>query len=145
MTLDRLALRRTGLALLVGAAVAASAAAQPKGEEWEYTMTMEMQGIKMPLPPSKVCLRPDEGHTPEVEKHCQLKERKTSGATTTFHIVCGPPEPGELKGSFTQKGNRVEGRYTMKQGGEMMTVLADGRRLGACDPAKPPSPAGKKS
>jgi len=119
------------------------AAAQPNGEQWEYSMAIDMGGMKMPLPATKVCTRPDEGNTPPVEKHCQLKEHKVSGATTNFRIVCGPPEPGEMKGQFTRKGDRVEGRYTMKQGGETMTVISNGRKLGMCDPSKPQLPTGK--
>lgn len=128
--------------LMLGLANGAAAAAD--GEAWEYAMTMEMAGMKMPLPASTICTRPDEGNTPPVGKHCKLKSRKVSGATTSFHIVCGPPEPGELKGSFTRKGDRVEGRYTMTQDGETMTVTAVGKKLGACDPSKPPMPAGAK-
>jgi hypothetical protein len=41
------------------------------------------------------------------------------------------------------KGNRVEGRYAMTQRGDTMTVVAVGRKLGACDPAKPALPVGK--
>ncbi|MCS7101768.1 MAG: DUF3617 domain-containing protein [Burkholderiaceae bacterium] len=139
MLLHRLTIPFTGISLVFGAAVAPIAVAQPKGEEWEYALTMQMEGMKMPLPPSRVCLRPDEGHAPETEKHCTFKERKVSGATTTFHIVCGPPDPGEVKGSYTRKGDRVEGRYTIKRGANTMTVQADGRRLGRCDPSKAPA------
>lgn len=128
------------LAALVGAPCAV---AQPTGEEWDYALTMEMEGMKMPLPSSKVCVRPDEGNTPPMDKNCKLKDRKVSGNTTTFHIVCGPPEPGELKGQFTRKGDRVEGRYTMTQGSDTMTVVAVGRKLGACDPSKPALLVGK--
>ncbi len=128
------------LATLVGTQCAL---AQPKGEEWDYALTMEMEGMKMPLPSSKVCARPDEGNTPPVDKNCKLRDRKVSGSTTTFHIVCGPPEPGELKGRFTRKGDRIEGRYVMTQGRDAMTVAAIGRMLGACDPSKPPLPIGK--
>lgn len=131
----------SAVAALVGAP---PASAQAKGEEWDYAMTVEMGGMKMPLPPSKVCVKPDEGHTPPVDRHCKLKDRKVSGATTSFHIVCGPPEPGELKGQFTREGDRVEGRYTMTREGDTMTVLAVGRRLGACDPSKPSLPSAKK-
>jgi hypothetical protein len=48
------------------------------------------------------------------------------------------------KGTFTRKGDRVEGRYTMTQDGESMTVVAVGKKLGACDPDKPLGPAKKK-
>lgn len=130
-------------ALALAAAVGPAKAAGSQGEEWDYAMTVEMAGMKMPLPPSKVCVRPEDGNTPPVDKNCELKERKVSGATTTFRIVCGPPEPGELKGQFTRRGDRVEGRYTLKQGSDAMTVLANGRKLGACDSAKPATPRGK--
>jgi hypothetical protein len=129
-----------GVMLMVGACAHAALAA-PTGEQWEYTMTMEMAGMKMPLPATKVCVRPEEGDTPPVERHCKLKERKVNGATTTFHIVCGAPEPGEMRGTFTRKGDRVEGRYTLTQEGESMTVVAVGKKLGACDPDKPLGPA----
>jgi hypothetical protein len=129
------------LATLVGTPCAL---AQPKGEEWDYALTMEMEGMKMPLPSSKVCVRPDEGHTPPVDKNCKLKDRKVSGSTTAFHIVCGPPEPGDLKGRFTRNGDRIEGRYVMTQGGDTMTVAAIGRMRGACDLSKPALPASGK-
>lgn len=128
------------LATLIGAS---AAWAQPKGEEWEYTMTVEMEGMKMTMPASRPCIRPEEGNTPLVDKHCKLKDRKTSGSTTSFHIVCGAPEPGEMKGQFTRKGDRVEGRYAMKNADGEMVVTALGRKLGACDPSKPALPIGK--
>ncbi|MEW5882424.1 MAG: DUF3617 family protein [Pseudomonadota bacterium] len=133
-----------GALVALSCAVIAPALAQPKGDEWDYALTVQMGGMQMPLPASKVCARPDEGNTPPVDKHCQIKERKVSGATTSFRIVCGPPEPGEMKGQFTRKGDRVEGRYTMTQGGESMTVVAVGKRLGACDPSKPVSLEGRQ-
>lgn len=132
------------LALCMATAAGAARAADPGGEAWDYAMTVEMAGMKMPMPASTVCVRPEEGNTPPVDKHCQLKDRKVSGGTTTFHIVCGPPEPGELKGQFTRKGDRVEGRYAMTQGGETMTVVAVGTKHGACDPSKPMLPVGVK-
>lgn len=125
-------------------AATGGAALADGGEQWDYALTMEMGGMKMPLPASTVCVRPQEGDTPPVEKHCKVKERKVRGATTTFQIVCGPPEPGEMKGQFTRKGDRVEGRYTMTQQGESMTVTAVGRRLGGCDPSRPSVPVGKR-
>lgn len=128
-------------AVLVGAA---SATAQPKGEEWEYAMATEMEGMKLQLPPSRACVRPDEGNTPAIDKNCQLKDVKVSGSTTNFRIVCGPPEPGEGSGRFTRKGDRVEGRYTMKNAGGEMIVTTDGRKVGPCDPARATLPGGRK-
>lgn len=136
--------RDTAFAAALSLGLCCQAALAASGENWDYAMSIEMAGMKMPLPPAKVCARPEEGNTPPVDRNCEIKERKVSGSTTTFRIVCGPPEPGELKGQFTRTGDRVEGRYTMTQDGESMTVVALGRKLGACDPSKPALPGNKK-
>ena len=120
------------------------ASSQTKGEEWEYAMTMETAGMKMPMPPTRVCARPDEGNTPVVDKNCQLNDVKTSGSTTSFRIICGPPEPSEGSGRFTRKGDRVEGRYMLKSADGEMVFASDGRKVGACDPSKPMLPGAKK-
>jgi hypothetical protein len=132
------------LVLCMTATAGGALAAGTGGEEWDYAMSVEMAGMKMPMPSTKMCVRPEDGNTPPVEKHCQLKEHSITGSTTSFHIVCGPPEPGELKGQFRRHGDRVEGRYTMTQGSDTMTVVAVGRKLGTCDPSKPVLPAGRK-
>ncbi|ODU98307.1 MAG: hypothetical protein ABT20_18210 [Rubrivivax sp. SCN 70-15] len=132
------------LVLCTAATTGGALAAGMGGEEWDCAMSVEMQGMKMPMPGTKVCVRPEDGNAPPVEKHCELKEHRIVGGTTSFRIVCGPPEPGELKGQFTRRGDRVEGRYTMTQGSDTMTVVAVGTKLGACDPTKPLRPAGRK-
>jgi len=132
-----------GLAASCMAILAAGpVAAQPKGEEWEWAMTVDMQGMSLPMPPTTSCVRPGEGYVPPIENHCRIKGQKVSGSTTTFLIVCGPPTPGEMRGQFTRKGDRIEGRYTHTQGGESMSVVTTGRRLGPCDPT--PLPAGAR-
>jgi hypothetical protein len=135
---------RLKLATVGSLGLAAAAVLAAGGESWEYAMTVEAGGMKMPLPPSTICTRPGQGDTPPVERNCEIKERKLSGATTTFRIVCGPPEPGELKGDFRRKDDLVEGRYTMTKDGESMIVTAIGSKKGSCDPSKPPEPAGMK-
>ena len=131
------------LALSLSCTLATLPAKAEEGEQWEYTMSAEMEGMKLPLPPTTVCVRPDDGLTPPVEPHCQLKDHKVSGNSTAFTIVCGPPEPGEMRGEFTRTGDRVEGRYTRESADGTMTVTTGGRLLGACDPSKPPLPGGK--
>jgi hypothetical protein len=135
MKIKYLAFGATTLALI--AVSFGSEAASIGGETWEYNMTVEVAGMKMPMPSSKVCVRPEEGYTPPVDKNCQLKEHEIKGETTTFTITCGAPEPGELKGEFTRKGDSIEGVYSMTQEGESMTVTTIGRKLGECDPSKP--------
>ncbi|HQR20731.1 MAG TPA: DUF3617 family protein [Burkholderiaceae bacterium] len=135
---------RSAIAVCAVVAGSGAALAQAKGEEWEYAMTMEMAGMKMPMPPTRVCARPDEGNAPVVDKNCQLKDVKTSGSTTSFRIICGPPEPSEGSGRYTRKGDRVEGRYTLKSADGEMAFTSDGRKVGACDPSKPMLSGAKK-
>lgn len=130
----------TSLALS-GAAPAFGAAA---GEEWEYTISVEAEGMKMPPYPVKMCMEPEQGDIPPLESNCKLKNRSISGGTTSFHIVCGPPEPGEVKGQLTRKGDRVEGNYTFVSQGEQMKMTTVGRRLGKCDLSKEQGAAGKR-
>ena len=130
--------------LLAGVSSSPDTISQTRGEEWEYAMATELGGMKLQLPPSKVCVRPEEGTTPSVDKNCKLKDVKVSGATTNFRIVCGPPEPGEGTGRFTRKGDRVEGRYTMKNSDGELVVTANGRKLGGCEPARTAAPAAMK-
>lgn len=118
---------------LAGAGPSFGAAA---GEEWEYTMTFDMDGTMTPMPPVKVCSDSTQGDVPPLESHCKLKNRSVSGSTTSFHVVCGPPEPGEVKGQLTRKGDRIEGSYTFTSDGEQLKMTTVARRLGKCDPSK---------
>ncbi len=132
------ALSLAAAAALLGATTAFAGAT---GEEWEYTITVDMNGMKMPMQPMKVCMEPDQGDLPPLEPNCQLKSSGVSGATTSFHVVCGEPEPGEMKGQFTRKGDRLEGSYTFTADGEQATMTTVGRKLGKCDPSKEPGSA----
>jgi hypothetical protein len=119
--------------VLLCAAPAFGAAA---GEKWEYTVTVDMDGMKMPMQPVKVCEGAAQGDMPPLESNCELKSRSISDGTTRFHVVCGPPQAGEVTGQFTRDGDRVEGNYTFSGSGAQMKMTTVGHRLGNCDPAK---------
>ena len=125
---------------LLAAAPAFGAAA---GEEWEYTISVESEGMKMPPYPVKMCMETEQGdigRQPGLHRLHHLVPAPRAGA---FRIVCGPPEPGEVKGQLTRKGDRIEGSYTFISEGEQMKMTTVGRRLGKCDPSKERRPAGK--
>jgi hypothetical protein len=115
---------------------AVPALAQPAGESWEMSTTMQMQGMTMPMPPNRICLKTGEAAPPPAEKNCKTTNVTVSGNTTSFKVVCGPPEPMEGSGEMTRKGDRMEGRYIMKSKDGEMTMLMSGRKVGACTPPK---------
>ncbi|MBI5040772.1 MAG: DUF3617 family protein [Gammaproteobacteria bacterium] len=123
----------TALAL-TSALATAPLAAQPTGEEWEYQGNMDMMGMKMPVPPTKRCEKPDTDKTPPVESNCTVSDVQTQGNTTRFKIKCGPPEPMEGSGTTTRTNNRVDMSYTFKTSGGEMLYTMTGKKLGACTP-----------
>ena len=119
------------LTLLAGAPLAA----QPAGEEWEYQGAMEMMGMKMPLPATKLCQKAVQDMTPPVDSNCEVADVTTAGNTTSFTMRCGPPEPMEGSGTTTRTGDTLESRYTLKSAEGEMTITSTGRKLGDCVPA----------
>jgi hypothetical protein len=124
-----------GAALMAAVlAVSAHAYAQAVGESWEYTGTMEMAGMKMPMPPTRACTSMGETSAPPVDPRCTVSDVKTSGNRTSFRVVCGPPDPMEGSGESTRTGDRIESRYRLKSSGGEMVMAFSGRKLGACTP-----------
>ena len=124
-------------ALLLGASViAAPGHAQTAGEAWEYTGSMEMEGMKMPIPPSRACALPGESATPPVDPRCKVTDLRTSGNKTTFQIVCGPPEPMQGSGESTRTGDRIDARYRLKSTSGEVAMTLNGRKVGTCTPGQ---------
>jgi hypothetical protein len=120
--------------ILTATFATAPLAAQPTGEEWEYQGNMDMMGMKMPLPPTKRCEKPEADKTPPVESNCTVSDIKTSGNTTRYKIKCGPPEPMEGNGTTTRTDDRVDMSYKLKTAGGEMVYTMSGKKLGPCTP-----------
>ena len=119
---------------LTAALATAPLAAQPAGEEWEYQGSMDMMGMKMPLPPVKRCEKPDQDKTPPVNNNCTVSDVQTQGNTTRFKIKCGPPEPMEGSGTTTRTNETLEASYTLKTADAEMIYTMAGKKLGPCTP-----------
>ena len=126
------ALRAALMAAMLG--VSAHAHAQAVGESWEYTGTMEMGGMKMPMPPTRACTGMGEASAPPVDPRCAVSDVKTSANRTSFRIVCGPPNPMEGSGESARTGDRIESRYRLKSSDGEMVMTLSGRKVGACTP-----------
>jgi hypothetical protein len=115
-------------AILAGARLAA----QPAGEEWEYQGVMQMMGMKMPLPATKICQQAEQDMTPPMESNCTVSDVLTEGNTTSFTMQCGPPNPMEGSGTTTRTGDSLESLYTLKSAEGEMTITSTGKKLGSC-------------
>jgi hypothetical protein len=128
-------------ALSASTAFAAGTAPATAGEQWEYSQSMEMSGMKMPMPPMKVCTAPSPDVTAPVDKHCQISDIKTVGAHSTWKMKCTGADPMEGTGDFTRHGDQISGTlHTRSKAGEM-TMTTSGRKLGACALGQPPKVA----
>lgn len=123
-----------GLSVTAAIFTASSLAAQTAGEQWEYQGTMEMMGMKMPIPPSKQCQRPDAAKTPPVQNNCKLSDVQVRGNTTSYKIQCGPPQPMEGSGQTVSTGDRLDATYKMKMAEGEMTYVMTGKKTGSCTP-----------
>jgi hypothetical protein len=109
-------------------------AAQTTGEEWEYQGSMEMMGMKMPIPATKHCQQQaEQDMTPPVDSNCSVTDVRTEGDTTSFRIQCGPPAPMEGNGTTTRTDDHLESRYTLKSAEGEMSFAMTGRKLGNCE------------
>ncbi|MBI5462974.1 MAG: DUF3617 family protein [Gammaproteobacteria bacterium] len=124
----------TALLTLSVGIISTPLAAQPAGEEWEYTGSMDMMGMKMALPPVKRCEKPGQDKTPPVDGNCKVSDVQTQGNTTSFNIKCGPPEPMEGSGTTTRTNNQLDASYTLKTADAEMTYTMTGKKLGPCTP-----------
>lgn len=124
----------TGLVLTIAVSAAPLATAQTAGEQWEYQGTMEMMGMKMPMPPSKMCQKPDTAKTPTMQENCKVSDVQTKGNTTTFKVQCGPPQPMEGTATTTVTGDSLNATYKMKMPDGEMTYNLSGKKTGTCTP-----------
>lgn len=112
-------------------------AAQQPGEQWEYQGNMEMMGMKMPVPPTKVCQQADRKEiTPPVDKssNCKFEDVHIQGNTTSFKMICGDPTPMEGSGTATRDGDKLDMNYIMKSEQGEMKFAMTGTKLGECTP-----------
>jgi hypothetical protein len=120
--------RALGLAVL-GACAAAQAA---DGEQWEYTMSLQAQGMSMPMGTIKTCRVPASSLKPGLGENCKLEDYKRTGNTASFRAVCGPPQPSVMSGEMTRTGDTMSGTFRLEQGGQTMVMKQTARNLGSC-------------
>lgn len=113
-------------------------ASQPKGDLWEVTSQMSMDGMDLPMPAQKlkVC-SPKEWTRPPApaneDQKCVNSEFVIDGPKSTWKTTCeNPPMTGT--GEITRDGDAAYSgaiKFTSNQGN--LTIKLDGHRVGDCD------------
>ena len=126
----------------MGAAVVAAVglgvgtiAAQTKGDLWQTTSQMSMEGMPMQMPANtvKVCSAKEWKEPPGGQKNCKSTNLKTEGNKTTWDVQCTGPSMTGHGEIIRESADAYNGsiRFTSDQGN--MTVKLTGRKIGECD------------
>ncbi len=139
-------IRQAAVLLAALALPAAIHAQQGPDDQWEVTMSMESDGMKMPAMTHKVCTRKGaREERMQMDKNCKMVDSKQTGNKFTYKFVCqdgkdsytGVGEMEELgkdayRGKMSASGTREGSEFSMK-------MDMAGKRIGNCtweDPGK---------
>ena len=108
------------------------AAQASAGESWEFTMSMDSGGHKVPMMTEKVCAKPESINGPMPSKECKISNLKPSGSKMTYHFSCTGAMSMEGDGEGQRKGDSIEVVMHAKMPQGDMTMYQSGRKLGDC-------------
>jgi hypothetical protein len=121
--------------LVLGLAGTLAGAQGVKGDLWETTSQMSMEGVPMQMPANtmKVCSAKEWKQPPSGQKNCKSSGMKTEGNKVTWDVQCtGPTMTGHGE-IIRESADAYNGtiKFTSDQGN--MTVKLTGRKVGECD------------
>jgi hypothetical protein len=130
---------RSLLAILAAGVLASPAVAQQKGDQWEISVKMEMEGMSLPAQTVRMCLdkrAKEESYVPQSSGDCKVQGVQRSGNTVRYRMECGGKEPMVADGEMTWAGDSYSGKMKMKgkSSGDSfeMSQAFSGRKVGEC-------------
>ena len=105
---------------------------------WELTTTMEMPGLPMKVPPTKVkhCYTKedvkDQKKTITTDKNCTVTDLKQSGNKVTWKMTCTGKNAGVFTGETVYKTDAYDSTMKMQTQGQTMNMKVKAKRLGNC-------------
>lgn len=128
------------LALLIVLLIAAATpiGQESKGDLWETTSQVSMEGLPMKMPANtmKVCSAKEWKEPPgasDKSRNCKNSNMKIAGNKVTWDVQCtGPTMTGT--GEVVREGaDSFAGAIKFRSAEANMTVQLKGRRIGGCD------------
>ncbi len=120
--------------------VSATCVAAGKGEMWEITTKMEMEGMPaMPMPASKVCIPKGQEKDPNravpEDKNCKTSDVKVSGNKMSWKMKCEGKDAMSGSGEMIFGDGTYSGKMKMHDKDGDMVMVYNGKRIGSCDVA----------
>lgn len=108
-----------------------------KEGQWQITVTMEMPGMSMKMPPQTQtqCLSRKDvvPYKAEPGQECRLTKSDVKGDTVSWSMECKTKGgPAVFNGTVTYKGESFDGVVKMKYEGMDMTQNLKGKWVGPC-------------
>lgn len=104
---------------------------------WEWSMTMEVPGMAMAMPPTvyRSCVSKEDlvPRQAAQDGHCKTVKSEVKGNRVSWRIECKTPAgPSTSEGTMTYSGNTAKGVINSMAQGMSMKSTIKGRRTGPC-------------
>jgi hypothetical protein len=105
---------------------------------WEITTTMEMKGMPIQIPPTKIlhCYTKedvkDQKKMVTTDKNCTVNDFKQSGNKITWKMKCTGEHSGEFSGETVLKKDAYNSTMKMQTEGQTMNMKVKAKRIGNC-------------
>ena len=125
------------LSILAIPAICSAADLMREGQ-WELTSTMEMPGMPMQIPPTKIkhCYSKEDVKDAKTavntDKDCKVTDLKQSGNKVTWKMKCTGEKSGEFSGDTVFKKDSYVSNMKMSSEGMTMKMQVNAKRLGDC-------------
>lgn len=116
------------------ACAAATAAQTVPGERWQHKMSVQMEGMSMPMPGSEICAPVGQAaqELAKPDKNCKVSNVRQSGNRFSADVKCTGKDAMEGTMEMTTGPDRMTGKMSMRGEDGEMTMVTESRKLGAC-------------
>jgi hypothetical protein len=134
------AMRKIALVILFALVLPAAcfAADTMRAGYWELVTTMDMPGMPVKIPPTKIkhCYSKedvkDQKKTITTDKNCTVTDLKQSGNKVTWQMKCTGKNAGTFSGETIFKGDAYDSNMKMQSQGQSMSMKVNAKRIGEC-------------